>query len=83
MHPKIKEQMALDGYSDDVDPETFSELQRVKFLLSQPADRVAAIQNLDSLIAQPDDSTLRAKSELLNLRRKLSLTHEQMLKARR
>jgi hypothetical protein len=39
-HRLIKEQMELDGYSD-VDAETFGHLQGVKFLLSEPADRIS------------------------------------------
>ena len=63
--------MALDGYSDDVDQETFVGLQNAKFLLASPADRAAALQNLDSLIAADDGTSLRAKAELLNLTQRI------------
>ena len=84
-HPKILEQYEVDGWSKDadVDSENFAALQQVKFLLSPPAARVEGLQHIDGLIAENDGASLRAKSELFDLRRKLSLTYNQMLKAKR
>ena len=65
-HPKLNEQKAMDGFDEDVDPETFTDLQRVKFLLSHPADRVAGLQNIDSLISADDGASLRSKSQLVH-----------------
>lgn len=81
MHPKITEQKEMDGFADDVDSETFTDLQRVKLLLSAPIDRVAALQHISGLIAADDGTSLRAKADLFDLHRKLSVTHSQMIKA--
>ena len=53
MHPKILEQFEQDGWSkdSDVDPETFADLQRLKFWLSAPVERAAALQHISGLIA--------------------------------
>lgn len=84
-HPKILEQYEVDGWSKDadVDQETFVGLQNAKFILSSPQDRISAIQNLDTLIAQDDLTSLRSKAELFNLKRGLAQTHQAMLKVGR
>jgi hypothetical protein len=82
-HQKIEEQIQLDGFDSDVDPETFTELQRVKFILSSPVERVQGLQHLSAAISADDGTSLRAKADLFDLHRKLSLTHEQLIKARR
>ena len=51
--------------------------------MNEPAARVAALAQVDAAIGQDDGTSLRAKSQLVSLRRKLSQTHEQLLKAGR
>ena len=55
MHPKIKEQMALDGYSDDACSGFFFGAAARQIFTQSTRRPVAATKNLDSLIAQPDD----------------------------
>ncbi len=81
MHPKITEQKEMDGFADDVDVGTFTELQQVKFLVSAPIERVAALQHISAAISADDGTSLRAKADLFQLHRKLSATHLQMTRA--
>jgi hypothetical protein len=83
MHPKIIEQLEQDGWSkdSDVDPDTFADLQRLKFMLSAPVERTAALQHMQNIIAEDDGTSLRSKADLFQLHRKLSATDSQMRKA--
>jgi hypothetical protein len=83
-HPSIKHQALLDGWGehDDIHPEAFTVFQQFKALLHSPDSRMQALNQLDNAIGQ-DGATLRSKSQLVSLRRRLSQTHEQMLKAGR
>ena len=82
-HPKILEQIESDGFQDAPDSQTFAAHQNAKFVLSDAQNRILALQNLDTLIAQDDGTSLRAKAELWTLKRGLSATHQAMLKVGR
>ena len=66
-HPRFLNSMkwTVESKDADVDQETFVGLQNAKFVLSSPQDRIRAMQNLDTLIAQDDVTSLRSKAELL------------------
>jgi hypothetical protein len=84
-HYLIKEQAELDGWGKDatIDPEAFIRLQCWKACYAPVENRVAAIRAVDQAIGQDDGSSLRAKSQLFELRRSLSQLHEGLLKAKR
>jgi hypothetical protein len=83
LHPLLKQVAERDGISQhsDLDHDDFAAVQTFKAILHGPANRIQALHELDQAIAAEDG--LRAKSKLFALRRKLSHTHEQMLKAGR
>jgi hypothetical protein len=84
-HPKIVEQARMDGFSqhDDVDFQTFSNLQQAKFFMNGPTERMRALNAIDEAISADDGSSMRAKSVLFRLRNELSAVHEKLLKASR
>ena len=84
-HPAIRNVANTDGWSQHaaVDHVTFVTHQQAKFVIHPPASRIAVLNDLDRVIGQDDGTSLRAKSQLVDLRKKLSATHEQLLKARR
>jgi hypothetical protein len=84
-HPAIRNVANTDGWSQhgDVDHDTFCTYQQAKLVMHPPASRVQVLNDLDQVIGAEDGTSLRAKSNLVDLRKKLSLTHEQLLKARR
>ena len=84
-HPAIRSVANTDGWSqhEDIDHVTFVTHQQAKFVVHPPTSRIQVLNELDQVIGQNDGTTLRAKSQLVDLRKKLSLTHEQLLKARR
>ena len=75
----------LDGASQhyDIDREAFVSMQQAKMLLHPPENRVKALLDIDAAIDASEGGNLRQTSELVRLRRELSKTHEQMLKAGR
>ena len=83
-HPSIKHQALLDGWSQnaDIDPDHFATYQQFKMVLHDPTSRMNALNQIDEQIGN-ENTTLRQRSQLLDLRRRLSVTHEQLLKARR
>jgi hypothetical protein len=86
MHPELGYQSELDGWSQnaDVDPAAFAMWQQVKMVMTNdPQTRRAALNEVDRAIGRDDGTTLRSKSQLMDLRRKLSQTHEALLKAGR
>jgi hypothetical protein len=84
-HPAIRNVALTDGWSQhaDIDHNTFCTYQQAKLVIHPPASRVEVLNKLDEVIGQDDGTSLRSKSQLMDLRKKLSLTHEQLLKARR
>jgi hypothetical protein len=85
LHPTLRHQASLDGWSQhgDVDFNSFATHTQAKMVLHGPAERMKCLNQLDSIIGADDGATLRSKSQLAQLRRKLSHTHESMLKAGR
>jgi hypothetical protein len=85
MHPALKYQAELDGWSQgaDIDRAVFDAYQSFKMTLHDPQIRRAAIDQVDRAIGEDDGITLRSKSQLVQLRQKLSRTHEMLLKAGR
>jgi hypothetical protein len=83
-HPAIRHCASLDGHSEkeDIDHDGFATYQQLKFVVSPPAHRMDALNQIDAQISQ-NSGTLRQKSELVDLRRRLSRTHESLLKAGR
>jgi len=84
MPKALRDQATSDGWSQhtDPDPDSFATYQQLKALQRSPAERTAMIEAIDNEIANGGE-TLRKKAQLLDLRRRLSFTHEQMLKAKR
>jgi hypothetical protein len=82
MHPELQYQAELDGWGQgaDVDPDVFAAVQQVKLALHSPQTRRAALNEIDKCIGRDDGTTLRAKSQLMDLRRKLSGTHQRLLR---
>jgi hypothetical protein len=84
-HPAIKQWAEQQGWSQDaeVDRDSFTGAQQYRMCLSSPASRMKALHDIDAAISAEDGQTLRSKSQLLELRRSLSVTHEGLLKAGR
>ena len=84
-HPAIRSVANTDGWSQsaDIDHSDFCVYQQVKFVIHPPASRMQVLNDLDRVIGADDGTSLRSKSQLVDLRKKLSATHEQLLKARR
>jgi hypothetical protein len=83
-HPRLRNRALLDGLSEhaDFDPEGFATTQQIKMVLHPPESRMQALQSLDEAMA--DESVpLKQRSQLLQLRRRMALTHEQLLKVGR
>jgi hypothetical protein len=85
MHPALKYQAELDGWSQsaEIPRDVFDAYQSFKMTLHDPQIRRAAIDQVDRAIGENDGQTLRSKSQLVLLRQKLSRTHEMLLKAGR
>jgi len=79
-HPAIRHGANMDGWSQDaeIDPEAFAGYQQAKFVMSPPAHRMDALNQIDGQISD-ETATPRQRSELITLRRRLSLTHERLL----
>ena len=84
-HDLIKRQQELDGWSQHAtpDPNDFILVQKAKMLLHPPENRAKALHDLDAAIDASSTGNLRQTSDLVRLRRELSRTHEEMLKAGR
>ena len=84
-HPLLKRAQELDGWSQhaDVDPNDFISLQKYKMLLHPPENRARALHEIDAAIDASEGGNLRQTSDLVRLRRELSKTHEELLKAGR
>jgi hypothetical protein len=85
LHPELRYQAEIDGWSQgaDVDPEAFAAYQQFKMALNSPQIRRATLNEVDKAIGREDGQTLRARSQLFDLRRKLSGVHERLLKVGR
>jgi hypothetical protein len=83
-HWAIRKTFEGDGNPSDahIDPQQFRDHQSAKFLLHSPRERVEYLERLDSLIGS-DDSTLRQRAELLQLRSEMRRTHAQLLALKR
>jgi hypothetical protein len=84
-HKTIRNVALTDGWSQhaDIAHDEFCAYQQAKLIVHPPESRIAVLNQLDQVIGQDDGGSLRAKSQLVDLRKRLSLTHEQLLKARR
>jgi hypothetical protein len=85
LHPVIRRAADLDGWSQhaDVDIDAFTALNQAKLAMYGPQARMQALRAIDEAISTDDGTTLRSKSQLALVRRRLSYTHEQLLKAGR
>jgi hypothetical protein len=85
MHPELRYQAEIDGWSQsaaDIDRDAFTAYQQFKMVLCpSPQIRRATLNEIDKEIG--GSGTLRSKSQLLELRRKLSHTHEALLRSGR
>jgi hypothetical protein len=83
-HPAIRHCANLDGHSQhaDIDHNSFVTYQQCKAVVSPPAHRMDALNQLDAQISL-ETGSLRQRSQLVDLRRRLSHTHEALLKAGR
>jgi len=81
LHPALKYQAQLDGWSEgaDIDRDAFVFVQQFKMAMNSPETRRAALNEVDKAIAQ-NDGNLRSQSQLFDVRRKLSHTHERLLR---
>jgi hypothetical protein len=72
-HPAIRWVASQDGWGeqDEVNHDAFALVQASKMLYRTPQQRAQELQNIDQLIGRDDGSTLRSKSELVELRRHL------------
>jgi hypothetical protein len=66
----------------DVNREEFFNLQEAKLAFYGPSERVAAIHAIDECIDAADGG-LREVSQLVRLRRRMSDTHENLLRIKR
>jgi hypothetical protein len=85
MHPALRYQAELDGWSQsaEIDRAVFDAYQSFKMTLHDPQIRRAEFDQVDRAIGENDGQTLRSKSQLVQLRQKLSQTHERLLKVGR
>jgi len=83
-HWAIKKTYEIDGNSphQHIDPERFRLHQSAKLLVHTPKERENYLAQLDDLIGS-DSSTLKSRAELLELRRDMRRTHEQLLALKR
>jgi hypothetical protein len=84
-HPLLKQAAEKnDGYDEAAhgpfDHDGFTRYQIYKSILHPPANRMQALNELDSAIAANDGTSLRAKSQLVDLRRKLGVVHSRLCK---
>jgi hypothetical protein len=84
-HPAIRNVADSDGVAPGahIDHEGFCAYQQAKFIISPPAARAQAIRDIETAIGLDDGTSLRSKSQLLDLHKKLSFTHRAMRKAGR
>jgi hypothetical protein len=79
-HPAIRRTHEGDGNpSSHIDPARFRTHQTAKFLLHNPRERVALLEQLTDVIGAADGTTLKQKAELLELEREMRRT-DQILK---
>jgi hypothetical protein len=83
-HWVIRKTAEGDGTPRDarIDPEHFRAHQSAKLILHTPRERVLYLEQLDEAIGS-DDSTLRSRAELLQLRSEMRKTHEKLLQLKR
>jgi hypothetical protein len=84
LHPALRHCANLDGFSQDADlgPEDIAYVNAAKMMFSPPADRMNALNQIDAQISR-EDATLRQRSQLVTVRRRLSQVHEKLLTAGR
>jgi hypothetical protein len=84
LHPALRHSANLDGFSENADlgPEDIAYVNAAKMMFSPPAHRMNALNQLDAEIGR-EDATLRQRSQLVTVRRRLSQVHEKLLKAGR
>jgi hypothetical protein len=83
-HPAIRRTAEGDGNSSaHIDPARFRTHQSAKFILHSPRERTALLEELAGVIGAADGTTLRQKSELLELEREMRRTHQQLCALKR
>jgi hypothetical protein len=72
------------GYDEvahgEFDHDQFAATQALKSILHPPVTRMNALNDLDNVIGANDGTSLRQKSQLLDLRRKLGVVHSRLCK---
>ena len=81
MHPAMAEVAQEDG-NPNISNEDFITAQQLKMVVVGPQYRTAAIRQVDQALAD-SSTTLRSRAQLLNLKRRMSTTHNALLKAGR
>jgi hypothetical protein len=83
-HPAIRQQANMDGHPEkaDINVDAFTSYQQFRAVLHPPRQRMDALNQLDAQLSR-EDCTLRQRSQLMDVRRRLSRTHELLLKAGR
>jgi hypothetical protein len=83
-HPLLKQIAEQNGYDEtahgEFNHDQFAAQQAVKSILTKPVDRMTALNDLDTVIAANDGTSLRAKSQVFDLRRKLATMHSRLCK---
>jgi len=82
-HPVIKWAAERDGYDEktqEFDHDQFVAYQSYKSILHPPATRMQALNDLDAAIGANDGTSLRAKAQLFDLRKKLGVVHSRLCK---
>ena len=84
-HPAIRNVADADGVvpGAHIDHNGFCVYQQAKFVVTPPAQRAIALRDIETAIGLDDGTSLRAKSQLMDLHKKLSFTHRAMTKAGR
>jgi len=84
-HPAIKHWAELQGWPEnsEIDKDHFAGVQQLRMVVSSPESRMKALHDIDAALTANDGTTLRAKSDLLRLRREMSKTHQALLRSGR
>jgi hypothetical protein len=73
-----------DGYNEqahgEFDHDHFAAYQAYKSILHKPAERMQALNDLDAAIGANDGTSMRAKAQLFDLRKKLGVVHARLCK---
>jgi hypothetical protein len=84
-HPAIRNVADSDGVvpGAHIDHAGFCTYQALKFVVTPPAERAKALRDIEQVVGLDDGTSLRSKSQLVDLHKKLSVTHRAMIKAGR